>query len=357
MKILYILPSLKLGGAEKLVVEMLPLFPKQKVQVDILLFDGSETPLKKQLRGENIKIFQLSNGGNVYNFLNIIRMLPYFKHYDIIHAHLTAPQLFTAICSLFSSVNIVTTEHSTNNRRRKLIFYRFIDIWMYKRFSKIICISERSKYSLSHYLHFDNFDKNIIVINNGISITKFAFPIKTKLGKYIVVTMVARFSDAKDQDTLIRAISLLPPNYILHLVGDGIRKKILLDLVANLHIKERVYFLGNRQDVPQLTADSDIIVLSSHWEGLSLASLEGLASGRPFIASDVDGLHDIVSGAGILFPEGDEKALSSSIKNLSENQQLYCQIAQQCIDRASHFDIHKTVEEYSKMYKEILLNK
>jgi glycosyltransferase involved in cell wall biosynthesis len=52
-----------------------------------------------------------------------------------------------------------------------------------------------------------------------------------------------------------------------------------------------------------LLKTADIVVLSSHYEGLSLASIEGMASGKPFIASDVPGLHEVVKGADLLFED------------------------------------------------------
>ena len=71
----------------------------------------------------------------------------------------------------------------------------------------------------------------------------------------------------KDQDTLIRAFSLLPNNYKLWLVGDGERCKILENLVIELKLSERVKFWGICSDIPQILEQSHVVVLSSHWEG------------------------------------------------------------------------------------------
>lgn len=90
--------------------------------------------------------------------------------------------------------------------------------------------------------------------------------------------------------------------------------------------------------------------MSSHWEGLSLSSLEGMSSGKPFIASDVDGLHEIVNGYGILFPEGNDKALSEIILKLMSNKTLYTNTAQKCQKRAEEFDIQKTANHYLNIF-------
>ena len=94
----------------------------------------------------------------------------------------------------------------------------------------------------------------------------------------------------------------LSESYRLQLVGNGPRLTELEALVQKLRLADRITFLGNRTDIPELMETSDVMVLSSHWEGLSLSSIEGMASGRPFVASDVDGLREVVQGAGVLFP-------------------------------------------------------
>ena len=111
-------------------------------------------------------------------------------------------------------------------------------------------------------------------------------------------------------------MSELPNNYSLQIVGDGPRRPILEKLAE----EKNVEFLGIRTDIPDILSSTDIVVLSSHWEGLSLSSIEGMASGRPFIASDVDGLHEMVNGAGVLFPDGDHIALASAIRHRNDKR-------------------------------------
>ena len=166
--------------------------------------------------------------------------------------------------------------------------------------------------------------------------------------------MIAGFRPQKDQDTLIKAIKILPKEYKLWLVGDGERRAILENLVSDLGISNRVKFWGIRSDIPQILDQSHIIVLSSHWEGLSLSCIEGMASGRPFIASDVDGLSDIVGGYGVLFPHQDAKALATEIETLCLNQDYYNNVALACQEKAMQYDINIMAKKYNQVYHEIL---
>ena len=170
-----------------------------------------------------------------------------------------------------------------------------------------------------------------------------------------VVTMVAGFRYQKDQDTLIKAFQYLPTEqYELWLVGDGERRSVLKDLVTQLGLQDNVRFWGIRSDIPVILKSSDIIVMSSHFEGLSLSSIEGMAVGKPFVASNVDGLHEITENAGILFPHGDAAVLADIIVRLKEESSYYRQVADQCMLRASEYDIRKTVDQYLQLYQSLI---
>lgn len=106
-------------------------------------------------------------------------------------------------------------------------------------------------------------------------------------------------------------------------------------------------------DVPQLLKTADIIVLSSKYEGLSLSSIEGMASGKPFIASDVPGLKEIVSGAGVLFEQGNAIELAEKINKLLEDKEYYTEIVESCQKRAQEYDIIKMVDKHIQLYESI----
>lgn len=353
MKILHVITSLRTGGAEHLMVDLLPRLRDLGNEVDLLLFDGTRTAFYEELEKKCVKIYSLGIGGNVYNPCNIFKLIKHIRNYDIVHTHNTACQLFVPIAKLlsFSNAKLVTTEHSANNRRRGKWYLKLLDKWMYKIYKSIICISDQPAENLRKHIGDKN---NIIVINNGVDISRFLQPIKDiSFQNCFVITQVSSFNDAKDQDTLIKAVTELPDHYKLQLVGDGLRKQQMQILAKELGIENRVDFLGIRSDIPDILKGSDVVVLSSHWEGLSLSSIEGMASGRPFIASDVDGLREVVNGAGILFPQGDYKQLAKEIRQLCNTPTHYNVVAHDCQERAKQYDISKMAEKYNEVYKSL----
>lgn len=362
MRILQVITSLYIGGAEKLLVDMAPLFRERGHQIDVLLFDGTETLFKKKLQEMGINVYHLSKGGFVYNPLFIGRLMSFLGRYDIVHTHNTACQYFVALARLFhlGQVKLVTTEHSTSNRRRDIRWFKTIDKMVYNRYNAIVSISAIATQKLIDYI---GCKKNIYTITNGINVDSF-ITAKSCERSFIglkdnvfIITMVAGFRQEKNQDALIRTIALLPQHFVLCLVGDGIRRSVCEMLAKKLKVEGRVVFTGIRSDIPQILKASNIIVMSSYYEGLSLSSIEGMAAGKPFIAANVNGLREITEGAGILFEEGDDYQLASEIERLMKDPDYYRTVADRCLLRASAYDISKTVEQYEELYLRILADK
>ncbi len=359
MKILHVITSLAMGGAEKLMVDLLPRLRDKGLEVELAIFDGQITPFYEQLQHEGILIHRfMPGGGSVYNPVNLWKLIRLIRqgHYDIVHTHNTAPQLFAAIGSVLCSVVLVTTEHTTSNRRRGWRWYAVVDRWMYNRYRKVICISQKAEENLRAYIGHSKAD--ICTINNGVDVAKYANATASPELEAIApgsrkIIMVAGFRWEKDQTTLIKSLGYLPEKFHLFLVGGGARRPELETLVKIENLIDRVHFLGLRSDVPQLLHASDYVVMSSHFEGLSLSSVEGMSVGKPFLASDVDGLREVVQGAGILFPHQDAKSLADVIMELDADENKYNSIVNACNERAKQFDISKMVAAYDQCYKKI----
>ncbi len=356
MKILHIITSLETGGAEKLMVDLLPRMQERGHRVEICLFDGVRTPFYEQLESAGIKIHSFTDGEVFYNPFYIIRLIRLMrKGWDVVHTHNTSPELFVAIANCFVHTHIVTTEHSTSNRRRNWKWYKAIDRWMFNQYDSVICISDQSL--LNHKKQVgESCAKNACVIYNGIDYNKYknASPVEDvrALSKKII-TNVAGFRAPKDQPTLIRALKHLPDDFHLCLVGDGERREEYETLIKSLSLSDRVHLLGWRSDIPNVLAASDYVVMSSHYEGLSLSSLEGMASGKPFLADDVDGLREVVSDCGVMFKHEDDKGFADAILRLDNDESYRDQIIKQCQAKTCGFDISIMVDKYLEIYENI----
>ena len=368
MKILQVITSLEMGGAETLVVNLILRLQALGYTVDLCVFNGIDTPLMQKLKREspNTTIYTLGRG--VYNPFYILKLAKIMRGYDIIHTHNSSPQLFVAIANLFTRRKLVSTEHNTSNRKRNWKWYAPIESWMYRQYGHIICISEIAEMKLRDYMGGDWLNKTnsrynkISTINNGVDVKAIsnAVPdaelLSLKKDRNAIL-MVAGFRTAKDQGTIVKALNLLDKEkFEVWFAGIGDRMGDVKQLALSLGVANNVKFLGLRTDIPNVLKAADVIVMSSHWEGLSLSNVEGMSAHKPFIASNVNGLREVTEGYGILFPHEDTDTLAKEINRLAEDENYYKEIASRCFDRALQFDINKTVDGYEKIYQTLMSN-
>lgn len=373
MRILQVITSLLTGGAEHIVVQLAENLSLRKgMHCDICVFDGEDAPFMREIDNWNqlhaglepIRIHKLGRG--VYNPLYILKLAHLMRHYDIVHTHNSSPQLFAAFAKVLCSVVLCTTEHNTSNRKRGWKWYAPVESWMYSQYDHTICISHIAEEKLREYMGGKWLDKaskwygRITTVNNGVDVNAFhtAQPapdlLKLKGGRKAIV-MVAGFREAKDQDTLVRAMSRLDKDkYEVWLTGIGTRQQAVADLARSLGVEANVRFTGLRMDVPQVLRAADVVVMSSHWEGLSLSNVEGMSAGKPFVASRVNGLREVTEGYGIMFSEGDDEGLARIISRLCSSPRLYDRVARRCYHRALNYDISKMVDGYASVYKALL---
>ena len=355
MKVLHVITNLETGGAEKLLVDLLPLL-KQGCQVELALFQGRKTEFYNQLEDIGITINSFSENTNVYHPKNIFCLVKLARRFDIVHTHNTACQIYGAIASLFCRAKWCTTEHTTTSHHR-VWWFTPIEKWMYSRYTHVICISEATQQSMLEVAGKST--PKTTVICNGINVRKYhdAVPASDLKKEGKIITMVGRWSYQKDQATIIRAIAKLPDTYKLWLVGYGEMEESLRKLANELCVNDRVLFLGLRNDVHNVLKASDVVAQSSHIEGFGLAAVEGMAAGKPVIASDVKGLAQVVKDAGVLFPHEDADRLAQEIECICEDEVLYSELVKRGYKRAAQYDISTKAEGYMNVYKKLMRNR
>ena len=366
MKVLHVITSLRTGGAERLVTDLLPRFRDNGLDVSLLLFDGTGTPYRTELEEAGIRVLALSKGRLAMR--DPFLLFPLSAHlrrhrYDIVHTHNTSCQLLVALASGAARSVLVTTEHNTSNRRRGWGWFAPLDRRMYRQYDRIICVGDETERALNAYLPSTR--GKTMVITNGIDLGRIegsAPSEDVRRTDGFKILMVAAFRAQKDHATMIRAMRSLPDTYTLFLAGgaetreDERTMQECIALSESLGLRERVRFLGVRHDVPGLMAASDVLVLSSHYEGNPLSAMEAMSSGKPVIASDVPGLSGVVGGAGLLFAHGDAESLAGMIRRVCEDKEEASGVAAACLLRSKEYDIDRTVRSYMDVYRKLINN-
>jgi len=239
---------------------------------------------------------------------------------DILVAHGFSEHLWGRYAGLLAQVpHLVHVEHNTRERytRWRLKQTR----WLAARTDRIVGVSEGVRLRL---LEMGMPEERTIAIPNGIRLAPFesadAHPVARRIPG---IVMVARFSKQKDHATLLRAVARLRDRG-LHVPvlfaggGKSLHRRPLQELAELLGIQDQVQFLGVVRNVPELLMTHRIAALVTHYEGMPLAMLEGMAAGCAVVASAVPGVREVIEDGveGRLVPEHDDIALADVLETL-----------------------------------------
>jgi glycosyltransferase involved in cell wall biosynthesis len=204
----------------------------------------------------------------------------------------------------------------------------------------------------------------IVVVPNGIDASRLRCEPDAALrailshdGTRPVVLTTARLVPAKGLVCLLEAVRTLPQVHVV-IAGDGPQRDELMTRARDLGLADRVDFLGQRDDVPQLLACSDIVASPSFNEGFPLAVLEAMAAEKPIVATRVGGTREaIVDGhSGLLIPPGDPAALAAAVGRLLNDPSLAARLARAARARVEEsFSSTRMVEQVTDVYEELLL--
>ena len=354
-----------MGGAENVLIGLTAGQKNAGHEVIIMpLVCPKHTPVRERIEANGIKVKPFAEAGTVYRPLFILEIAKELRKYDIVHVHLFPALYWVAFAKLFTfcKIPLVYTEHSTNNKRRNNKLLHIVDGLIYQHAYKMIVACADKV--LETYKDCFPSVKHVCVINNGVDTKIYGeaepYSKNELLGvseDCFIVTMVARFMTMKRQDTIVEAIAKLPTHIHAVFVGGNETDAGLIRvkrMACDMGVEDRVHYLYIRKDVPRILKMSDVVIMASDYEGLSLSSIEGMAAGKPFIASDVDGLREIVGGAGVLFENKNAADLSNAIQGLYDDEKYYTNVAEACLQRSKLFDVDIMVSSYLNVYNSVL---
>jgi len=296
--------------------------------------------------------------------------------FDLIHAHTSKPGFFTRLAAIGLDIPVIYRPASfafhENASRSQAIFYAFLERFAARYLTdriQLVCNGERKlarQYSVGR-------DDQFVVIHTGIDLrpfeisidraqirAKFNIPPDVKLAGTI-----ARLTEQKAPSDFIRAAALVhvryPQTHFLW-VGDGPLENEARALVQALGLQDVFHFAGahKNSDIPAILLSLDFFVLSSHWEGFSIAVLEAMAAGLPIIATRVTGAAEaIVDGeTGILVDIGNVHGLAEAECKLIGDAKLIGTMGIAARKRAeSEFPYAKMLDRVEKMYLDLIERK
>ena len=300
-KVLIIIGSLKMGGAEKIMVDLAEYIDKNEFEIYFLVYNQ-----KIEIFEERVKKF----GGHV---IHIKRPKPFYLSYykelkDISQKYGTFDILHT--CTLLNNgINIlffkmlgckkrISHSHSTNSGREETFLTKIYEMLMRKVIQCCATDFVACGKAAGEYLYGKTFFKEKgVIIPNGIDFKKFMFQpeIRTSLQKEwqlkekFVIGNIARLDKLKNQVMLVDILFEIVKEYantVLVIIGDGPKREAICRRAEELGVKEHLLMLGERKDVSQLINMLDVFVMPSEYEGMPLSLIEAQVNGLPVVASD-----------------------------------------------------------------------
>ncbi|HRO62615.1 glycosyltransferase [Thermomonas sp.] len=321
------------GGATQVALQLVNAARSSEVIEPLLVLRRKRHTPKARLdalRGEGVPLRLVPGWSHLATIPALVRICRKFQP-DVLVAHGFSEHLWGRYAGLLAQVpHLVHVEHNT--RERYTSWRRAQTRWLARRTDRIVGCSEGVRQAL---LAMGMPPERTLAIPNGINLAPFvdadAHPFAARTPG---IVMVARFSRQKDHASLLRALALLRQRGLrvpLQLPGGGkaLHRAPLEKLAAQLGITEQVQFPGIVNDVPQRLLSHQICVLSTHYEGMPLALLEGMAAGCAVIGSAVPGVRDVFADGeeGLLVPESDPEALANALERLLRHPQDAARIA------------------------------
>lgn len=376
LRVLYVLPSLLIGGAERVVSQWAGLLQEagHTVAVCTLYTAG---PFTSRLQTQGVCVHNLNHDPGIERYqlrrkydprlvLGLKRVIRE-GGYQIVHAHLFPALIHLAFVSyLEPRPAYLYSEHSIQNRRRQHKAIKVMDRFLYSRYRQILAVSEGVRTALCEWL--PELSRKVEVVPNTVDGAEFeASPegvarLREELGidlREQVVLYAGRLIPEKGADILLAAAARLagpglPPVRLL-LAGEGPLRPELEARGQRLPRAVRTSFLGNRADIPLLLGLADLVVLPSRWEGLPMILLEAMAAGKAILAAEVGGIPEAIRHGvnGWLAPPEDPAALAEGLDCLLSGETLRAKLGEKARETyetrySPQFALARLLQVYSR---------
>jgi len=387
VRVLHLIEHLKVGGAERVVADLVQTLDKKRVQNIVCLYrEIGSFGIDLQSAGYHIVFIRkdlLTHGlPKTIAFLRpfpvliesmffIIRLARVIRRHKIqvVHSHMFSANLWGRLASVLGGrPAVITTEHNVNGKLGTLK-HRIINRMLAPLSDRIVAVSQQVAEAVVSKQNLPQ--EKLIVIHNGIRINALDEPDTAMYNKRYQeftgsrprIISVGRLVAQKRHDLLLEALKVCAervPSISCWIIGDGPERGRLEQLTQELNLTENILFLGERTDARSLLQHADIFVNTSDWEGFPITLLEAMAAGLPIVATNVGGNREIIQTGetGILVEPGNAQAIAIGICQMIANPKTAKKMGQRGQEEVREFyDITKVSLRWEKLYEEVLVGR
>lgn len=367
MRVAVVIDSLKVGGAQRLISAYASHASAHGVSPVIITLREDGAPfLLETIRSAGVRVIPVS-AGSLFNVRRLRRLAEIFKEekVDLVQTHLVYSNILGTLAAHSAGIPVIATLHSVAVANKwKSRALKVIQNFVLRSYAtRILAVGQ-----MVADINEENYGRRKVdVIPNGIPAPSLPEDRErdrlrreiTGDGSDSIIITVGRFSRAKGYEDMIEAFHLLrqrASNPKLVMVGSGSTVDNIKSQIADLKLDRSVILTGEREDVHQLLALSDVYASSSHREGLPLAVLEAMMAGLPVVATSVGDIPNVVTEeTGVVVPPHRPELLAAALEDLLGNPEKRQSMGQAAYRRAmSEYSLDAWMEKHLALYREVL---
>lgn len=343
MRILHVIDSLKIGGAEMLLVDLLRAIQREGHSSKVAYFTPG--PLGRELDALNVPVHRLSRHG-LADPRAVVRLLDLIRRWrpDVVHTHLTKSDLTGQFAAALGRAPArVSTAHNTDPWRRRRLLTRTNRL-ITRGCQRVIAVSSEVRDYLVSLEAYP--PEKIVTVENGIDLQRFDPSRQQPMDRaavwgfgneHPVIGVVGRLEPQKGHSVFLEAaarVTAEAPAARFVVIGDGSLRPTLEAQRDRLGLTGCVAFAGVLQDVPAALAALDVVAFPSLWEGLPVALLEAMAMERPIVATAVGGMVGVLRDGvtGLLVAPGEHDELARGLLQVLHDPALARRLGTQARD-------------------------
>jgi len=365
-KLIFMIWALEVGGAERFLVKLLKNLSQELFEIKVVCISRKGV-WAEEVEHSGIPVVSMDKRTGIDPlFLFRLMILLHKEKPDLVNLYLWTAYFWGGLAAHLVGVkHIIVTEQNLDIWKRW--YHKFIDKILMRWMERVVCVSDQVAEFYKNKIGVP--ENKIRMIPNAIDLTMFSpSQAPTGLKKKLEVNKdsflfvcAARLHEQKAHHILIKAVDILVQRGVegfhLIIVGEGELRELHETDVRRKNLSRQISFLGLRQDIPDIFQQSDCLVLSSDYEGLSLAILEAMAARLPVVATDVGGNAQVVStgNTGILVPAQRPGLLADAMQAMIEDSSKAKVMGAE--GRAyieQHFAIEKIAQQTTNLFVDCL---
>lgn len=367
MKLIHFIDSLGRGGAEQVLISLLPELQRQGIEVAVVV-RGGQMDLAPELEAYDIVVHGLKHR-HKWNLVGSARELASIaanEQADMVHAHLYFPAVTSALMRVlgFSALPTCATFHNlayagANQKGVKLSFRRHLARMLYRKgIDRFFGVSN----AVARHYEREMTLSEVAVVPNPVDFAMVQCVRNAPVPEQDRVVLPGRIVKEKGHADFLEALSKVKEMGMFPqatIAGDGPLRTQIEVQAQELGLSEQIDFSGSlpHDEMLRTMYRASIVVVPSRFEGFGLTALEAMALGRAVVSSDAGGLPEVVGDAGLVFPASDTDALADAIAALMSDPVRRAELGQKALERARQFDLTRVAAQQISAYQDLMHSK